>query len=46
MKVLNKNIMKVLGPLINKQYFDGDLDLDKYDNSIYEAHSDDYIYGV
>ena len=27
MKVLNTNIMKLLGPLITKQYFDGDLDL-------------------
>ena len=46
MKVLNKNIMKVLDPLVTKQYFDGDLDLDEYDNSIYEAHSNDYTYGL
>ena len=46
MKVINTNIMKVLGPLITKHYFDGYLDLNEYDNSIYEAHSDDYIYGV
>ena len=45
MKVLNTNIMKVLGPLVTKQYFDGDLDLDEYDNYIYEAHSNDYICG-
>ena len=45
MKVLNTNIMKVLGPLITRKYFDGDLDLDEYDNSIYKAHSNDYIYG-
>ena len=44
MKVINKNIMKVLGPLVNKQYFDGDLDLDEYNNSIYETYSNDYIY--
>ena len=46
MKVLNKNIMKVLGPLVTKQYFDRDLDLDEYDNSIYEAHYNNYIYGL
>ena len=45
MKVLNTNIVKVLGPLVTKQYFDGDLDLDEYDNYIYEAHSNDYKYG-
>ena len=46
MKVLNTNIMKVLGPLVTNQYFDGDLDLDEYNNSIYEAHSNEYIYGL
>ena len=46
MKVLNTNIMKVLGPLVTNQYFDGDLDLDEYNNSIYEAHSNAYIYGL
>ena len=46
MKVLNTNIMKVLGPLVTKQYFDGDLELDEYNNSIYQAHSNDYIYGL
>ena len=44
--MLNTNTMKVLVPLVTKQYFDGDLDLDEYDNSIYEAHSKDYIYGL
>ena len=44
MKVLNTNIMKVLVPLVTKQYSDGDLDLDEYNNSIYEAHSNDYIW--
>ena len=34
MKVLNTNIMKVLGPLVIKKYFDGDLHFDEYDNSI------------
>ena len=43
--MLNINIVTVLGPLVTKQYFDGDLDLDEYDNSIYEAHYNDYIYG-
>ena len=33
-KVLNTNMMTVLSPLVTKQYFDGDLDLDEYDNSI------------
>ena len=28
-KVIDKNIMKVLGPLINNHDFDGDLDLDE-----------------
>ena len=46
MKVINTNIMKVLGPLVINQYFDGDLDLDEYNNSIYEAHSNEYIYGL
>ena len=46
MKVLNTNIMKVLGPLVTNQYFDGDLDLDEYNNFIYEAHSNEYIYGL
>ena len=45
-KVLNTNIMKVLGPLVTKQYFDGDLDLDEYNNSIYKAHYIYYIYGL
>ena len=36
--------MILLGPLVTKQYFDGDLDLDEYDNSIYKAHYNDYIY--
>ena len=44
--MLNTNIVKVLGPLVTKQYFDGDLDLDEYDNSIYEAHSNDSIFGL
>ena len=44
MKVLNTNIMKVLGPLDTKQHFDVDLDSDEYNNSIYEAHLNDYIY--
>ena len=38
--------MKVLGPLVTNQYFDGDLDLDEYDNYIYEAHYNDYTYGL
>ena len=46
MRVLNTNDMKVLAPLVTKQYFDGELDLYEYDNSIYEAHSNDYIYGL
>ena len=37
--------MKVLGALFTKKDFGGDLDLDEYNNSIYEAHSNDYIYG-
>ena len=45
-KVLNKNIMKVLGPLFTKQYFDGYFDLDEYNNSIYEANYNEYIYGL
>ena len=45
MKVLNTNIMKILFPLVTKQYFDGDLDLDEYDNYIYEADYNDYICG-
>ena len=36
--------MKVLGPLVTKQYFDGDLHLDEYNNSIYKAHYNDYKY--
>ena len=36
--------MKVLGPLATNQYFDGDLDLDEYNNSIYEANYNEYIY--
>ena len=43
MKLLNTNIMKVLGPLVTKQYFDVDLDLDEYDDYIYKAHYNDYI---
>ena len=46
MKLLNTNVMKVLGPLVTKQYFDRDLDLNEYASSIYEAHSNDYIYGL
>ena len=45
-KLVNKNIMKVLVTLATKQYSDGDLDLDEYNNSIYEAHSQDYICSV
>ena len=33
-KVLNKNITKVLGPLVTQKSFDGDLDLDEYNSSI------------
>ena len=38
--------MKVLGPLVTKQYFDGDLNLNEYNNSIYKAHYNDYTYGL
>ena len=46
MKVLNTNIMKMLVPLVTRKYFDGDLDLDEYYNSIYEVHYNEYIYGL
>ena len=36
-KVLKEKNTKVLGPLVTKQDFGGDLDLDEYDNSIDKA---------
>ena len=44
--MINKNIMTVLIPLVNKQYFGEDLDLDEYDNYIYEPYYDEYMYVV
>ena len=38
--------MTVMDPLVTKQYFDGDLDLNEYNNYIYEAHYNDYTYGL
>ena len=44
--MINKNITKLLDPLVIKQYFDVDLDFNEYNNYIYKAYSDDYIYGM